>query len=1104
MNIKEKVLKGINVGDEINITVLMFNQNISFNGILVEKREESLTIKQKDGSPEIPYCQIVEIKKVDEVCYETQEIKINNPIGYVILRKSYNKIFEIKNEDLYKGYNSSILVSLLEILKELISEVDKSYLGTIIINEIFNKVGDFSNAKYQLKDVKKDIKKNILRSSINIRDKIRIYKFCRNYFYLLQYGYVWDAFDTGNIEEIYPKIDPAWFEEEHSLRFLNLIRYYRGATKDYLLNTLDDLIYFVLSWISGLLRNDYNQLLIKRVSLSYYGLYEHLMFLRSGFITKELVLNCDDSIHYLTFTRVANEDLFIKILISSSITYENEDIDFPKKYCLSINGNFIQFGKVDDIEALYEDVQGNSDFKILVYSESSSVYSRILLLFQIGLLFSNSTVSDLNLNENWKKLNLSELAFIKDVDLNFFNALDNGRNFDSALIQGLFQKYVLLYNDLCQCYRTVYTPSFSIDESLKVNYVKRIFDTLSYNNLIKLFFDQELIQSILEFCNKFCVVYDLKRKCSFKERELTLISYYDSTPEMFKARSNYICRSFYEQCKKCGHLRSKYRGFPFYFGKKPEIGFIMNDDYISLSNHYLYFPISVINIGKYQDALIKSFDFNLRLSDDTSYCYDDIDYEGIRLIENTSINLGKSKNFIVSFLISDDFRYSYCLNGCIYIKFTYGYKNDYDFDLNRFKYGVKEKNVKFDFVFNPTDPSPITNVFKNFRSGSVISNEDMFFGRNEDLDFIISNLSVNNSEIISNRCYCIYGQTRTGKSSLLYHLKKRFRQSQNNVIVDLGDIGSLDVSDAAFRYTILSELSNEISFEHPNLEELFALENFTLDPDFDEIQKNPALYFDLYLKKFRRILDRHAPNTQIIILIDEFTYIYDWIKMRKVSDDFMKFWKGLIQNYRLSAIVVGQDHMMKFINDPRYTNCFGAVQTYEVTYLKPEYARQLVTVPVSEERCGENSCRFDPEAVDYFVGITAGSAYLLMNLCSDLIDYMNGMNAKYASLPHVEDFVRRHLPNVEERLFEPLFNDKMELDSEYSINENKRILTKIARATADRDSVKLEDLNISDSDRTRIDHLTARHVLQYDGGGYRIQVKLYAMWLRRMTEKEDA
>ncbi|MEE3421833.1 MAG: ATP-binding protein [Succinimonas sp.] len=391
----------------------------------------------------------------------------------------------------------------------------------------------------------------------------------------------------------------------------------------------------------------------------------------------------------------------------------------------------------------------------------------------------------------------------------------------------------------------------------------------------------------------------------------------------------------------------------------------------------------------------------------------------------------------------------------------------------------------------------IRNLFRDYSSGSVIKDDRMFFGRDQDIKHVIENIRDESGRIVTNRCVCIYGQTRTGKSSLLYHIKKRLRLSPSNIIVDIGDIGSVGASEAGIKYRILSCLLEEIELEHEDICTILTDSGISMTAE-PERNKTDESYFTEQIGKIRSILKRKTKDSQIIILIDEFTYVYDWIKEKKLSENFMKFWKAFITNYDICAIIVGQDHMMKFINDQRFTNAFGAIRTWEVNYLKEPDACKLITMPVSDspDYAGQYGCTILPEAVNLLVEMTSGSAYLLMNICADFIDYLNERHALTATGGHAEDFLRRNLSKFEERWFEPLFNDKSDLDSDASITANKELLKKLALSYSEHSGVLPDELSLSEEEKERLQSLETRRVVEMKDGLWRITVRLYAEWLR--------
>src|SRR5260370_36004936 len=74
--------------------------------------------------------------------------------------------------------------------------------------------------------------------------------------------------------------------------------------------------------------------------------------------------------------------------------------------------------------------------------------------------------------------------------------------------------------------------------------------------------------------------------------------------------------------------------------------------------------------------------------------------------------------------------------------------------------------------------------------------------------------------------------------------------------------------------------------------------------------------FHMLISRVVADLKRAEPKQpwQIILLIDEFTEIYKCILYNKLSRDFMKMWKGLVERKYFSSVLVGQDIMPAFLD----------------------------------------------------------------------------------------------------------------------------------------------------------------------------------------------
>lgn len=236
----------------------------------------------------------------------------------------------------------------------------------------------------------------------------------------------------------------------------------------------------------------------------------------------------------------------------------------------------------------------------------------------------------------------------------------------------------------------------------------------------------------------------------------------------------------------------------------------------------------------------------------------------------------------------------------------------------------------------------------------------------------------------------------------------------------------------------------------------------------------------------------------IVVLLDEFTYLHTKIKDGTISGDFMKFWKGFLQNYCVFAVVAGQDDMPDFIRENQ--NEFACMELMRITYLEEEPAKQLIREPLMREnRLAEPP--FQESAVDTLYSLTAGSAYLTILLCANLVDYMNAIGAAMAGEAIVKSFLRTRafgrMSFLDESIFEPQLNER----GRPELKEiNGKILLEVARISRTTGQASLREIcaalpgeaGINDA----LDRLVQRNVLeQVTGDAYRIEVKLLERWL---------
>lgn len=404
-------------------------------------------------------------------------------------------------------------------------------------------------------------------------------------------------------------------------------------------------------------------------------------------------------------------------------------------------------------------------------------------------------------------------------------------------------------------------------------------------------------------------------------------------------------------------------------------------------------------------------------------------------------------------------------------------------------------------LYSPEDFNPIDNPYAPIADGGPVPlDSTMFYGREEFITNIVDAITQSPSKQI-----IIYGQKRCGKSSVMLHLKEKLEATGKNfcVFFSLGDIIQ-NLTEASFYHKILSSIKDELDdleFDGKAIPKI----QFPTTFDFkNEDIDNPLNTFTKYMRLFKRAckVTEGWEDRNLVVMIDEFTYLYTEIKKEHISPSIMKQWKAVTQNDKaqFSVVLVGQDVVPSFKKEDYARNAFGVIQDIRLTYLQEEPARELIEKPILDEN-GES--RYIGNAVSRIIEYTSRNPYYIQIFCARLVDYMNRNKSIKVTEADVNDVARSFVIGeqaLEEDKFDNLIRAGETEDlQEYPENEILAILKQIAVSSRNIGYCCIDDINIlGDREREQeiIKHLIDREVLEQKGdNNYRIQVKLFQEWL---------
>jgi cold shock CspA family protein len=397
----------------------------------------------------------------------------------------------------------------------------------------------------------------------------------------------------------------------------------------------------------------------------------------------------------------------------------------------------------------------------------------------------------------------------------------------------------------------------------------------------------------------------------------------------------------------------------------------------------------------------------------------------------------------------------------------------------------------------------IKNKFRQCSGGEELeAGDDMFYGR----DKLISDIQETILKGTKNQIV-IYGQKRSGKSSLLNQIKGKLEKDESHSVIcgkfNLQGLFSDDDEKEAQEHDYEKD-NNPVKWILKSIAEALLRgmprsDSKKLGKDIKDIlSKFFSLESDAFtaLREFIEQINTidGLQDSHFVIFIDEFTYLYQLIKDGRVNEDFMRRWIAFIETpgINLQTIVAAQDTLPHFMNESYASNCFNKFSKEPLSYLSKEEALQLIKNPIKD-------VTFHNHSDELIYGYTSGSAFFTQIFCTRLVDYLNSERSNVVGKEEIEIVAERLCTGthrLEKSTFECLIKEAD--GSDYDEYDNEKVLKAIAEHTRAGGYVNIEDLHIDfpqEKLKSVLDNLYDRRVISRQDKGYSINVKLFVKWI---------
>ncbi len=246
-------------------------------------------------------------------------------------------------------------------------------------------------------------------------------------------------------------------------------------------------------------------------------------------------------------------------------------------------------------------------------------------------------------------------------------------------------------------------------------------------------------------------------------------------------------------------------------------------------------------------------------------------------------------------------------------------------------------------------------------AGSPVTGAEMFFGREDVFDFVRRTLTGQHQDQV----IVLYGQRRTGKTSVLYQMHRHLDPRYLCIFVDLHGLALESLSG------FLWELANHIrrALRRDYMLELPELERTAFYED-------PRSQFqDQFLNQvWAAAGDRH-----LLLMLDEAVRLQEQVQAGRLEREVFEYLRHLMQHYErlnfLFSLGSGLEEMEK-----EYALLFNVALYKKISFLDPGAAAALIREPV------EGIYEFEPKALDYLLELTSRHPYYTQLICHSLFN----------------------------------------------------------------------------------------------------------------------
>ncbi|MFQ6040274.1 MAG: two-component regulator propeller domain-containing protein, partial [Candidatus Poribacteria bacterium] len=364
--------------------------------------------------------------------------------------------------------------------------------------------------------------------------------------------------------------------------------------------------------------------------------------------------------------------------------------------------------------------------------------------------------------------------------------------------------------------------------------------------------------------------------------------------------------------------------------------------------------------------------------------------------------------------------------------------------------------------------------------GNPIRGKEMFFGREDDFQFVSNKLAGGQKGMVIVFC----GERRSGKTSILYQIMDG-RLGENFVPVLIDMQGMAVQGGAEFCEKLADAIAARVG------DDINAIKY-----DFHAEGINPIRTFERFIDDVMASIE----GKSLLLLFDEYELLEIKITQGALPSDIITFFASILERYpNLSFIFTGSRYLEQ--RQEEYWHRIIPKSIYrKISFLSQRDALRLITEPV------KGTVSYQRQIPEMIYRLTAGQPFYTQVICQNLVDRLNGEERNRVFAHDVDavvsDLSDNPLPQMiyfwddltgRQRIILALLAELLDNPDSYIT----------VKQIADFVKEKTEGLQISESDiQTGLDELCDEEILERERAGegryeYRYKVDLFRHWVRR-------